>query len=188
MSSPSPPSPYFPSNLQMSILRAGDAHCRSQAGPAHLGTEDWSSRASHSFPGHIPELIPVLGLNPPTPAGVCQTAAEPPGENVEFLAFLKSCSHGRCTLGFSPWHLARRPQEHPNHAGGLGSEISPSFSLYLSHTHGWVGSNLNQNLQISPKQGEFQQTRKLGLQPAVSPRVTQLIKRKAGAGIRKSSE
>lgn len=199
MSSPSPPNPYFPSSLKMPILRAGDAHCRSQTGlPGDRVLEQQMSpwpapgcRAGHSFPGHIPELIPGLGSNPPTPAGVCQTAAEPPGENVEFLPFLKSCSHGRCTPGFSPWHLARRPQEHPNHAGGLGPEISPfspSFSLYLSHTHGWVGSNLNQNLQISPKQGEFQQTRKLGLQPAVSPRVTQLIKRKAGAGIRKSSE
>lgn len=153
--------------------------------------QPWAAEQVTAPHGTAPNSTSVLGSNLPTPAGVFQTATEPPGKTWSFRLSCRGWSHGSCRPALSPWHLARRHQEHPNHAGGLGSEISlssPSSSLYLSHTHGWVGSSLNQNLQISPKHGEFQQTRKLGWQPAVSPHVTQLIKRKAGAGIRKSSE
>lgn len=74
----------------------------------------------------------------------------------------------------------------PEPCGGPGGRDHLVLPKYLTHTHGWVGSNLNPNLQISKNQGEFLQTRKLDFQPAGSPRVSQLIKGKARVGIRKT--
>lgn len=177
----------------MAILRAGDAHCRSQIGPSHLGTGVWGlqmspwpalgCRAGHSFPH--------TALN--SSQGWDQTLPHQPGFQTHFpncnraswekcgvSGFPEGAAVTGAAIGVFPrgiWQRDPSNTQSMQKCWDLRSPcFSPSFSQYLSHTHGWVGSNLNQNLQISPKQGEFQQTRKLGLQPAVSPRVTQLIK------------
>lgn len=60
----------------------------------------------------------------------------------------RGCSHRSCHRGFPSWHLAKRPQQHPNHAGGLGSEISLFLSKFLpvSFPHTWLGG-----IQFEPK-------------------------------------
>lgn len=63
---------------------------------------------------------------------------------------------------------------------------SPGFSLYLPRTHAWSGASLNPNSESQRARENFQRTRSLDFQPAVSPSVIQLIKGKARAGIRKS--
>lgn len=69
------------------------------------------------------------------------------------------------------------------------SPCSPQVSpcIFPTHMVGW--DPIRTKPSKSPQnRGNFSKPEKLGLQPAVPPRVTQLIKQKAGAGIRKSSE
>lgn len=51
--------------------------------------QPWAAEQVTAPHGTAPNSISVLGSNLPTPAGVFQTAIEPPRKNVEFQAFLQ---------------------------------------------------------------------------------------------------
>lgn len=133
---------------------------------AAWGTEGWGRQTSawkdlgcrtgQRFPPHIPALR-LSGLYPSRVSWSFPKCKIASGEKCGVSGFPEEAGDtGAAVQVFPPGFWQGGRQEHQSCAGGLGAEISsssPSFSLYLSRTHGWIGSNLNQNSK-SPKNRE----------------------------------
>lgn len=150
----------------MTFPRAVESCCRPQTclrslGDGGLGSADIllegpRCRTGPGFPWHIPELR-LAGVYPSRISWSFPKCKIASGEKCGVSGFPEEAGDtGAAIQVFPPGFWQGGRQEHQSRAGGLGAEISsssPSFSLYLSRTHGWVGSNLNQNSK-SPKNRE----------------------------------